>query len=277
MFGAACAFLPLPVDAAGDDEPTSQEQLDKLPVGMKVTHDPTPSRATDTSNRKGLQKYTWFFKTTVQPTDSDVKITEFGAYGWEGGKWVFRTITRKPFTAKDFADWYSCPDALAKKGKGYADTNNWVTGPELVAGKSRWYYIGVDGSGRRVKGEAVSEEKAELDPKRPTDKVGRGPADSCEIVRAGCSCPTRRCVPGEPSDRNGPFAGSPDRRLPGGVGPAGARARREDCLRLAGVDGILKFYSYSFITHRWSWPTPAVLGLRISLQFDHSPPGGSDI
>jgi hypothetical protein len=175
VLGAACALAALPAGAADDPEPTSLEVLNKLPVGLKVVHDPQPSLATETPGSKRRWRYTWFFKTTVRATDSDVKLTEFGAYSWVGGEWVFNTITGKPFTPKDFTDWYSCPGAALKKGKDYTDPNNWVTGNVLLASKSRWYYIGVDASGRRVKGAAVSEQKGEIDPKRPTDAVGRLP------------------------------------------------------------------------------------------------------
>jgi hypothetical protein len=184
---SACVFAVIPAGAADDPQPTPLEELDKLPVGLKVTHDPQPSRATKTGNRGRLGEYTWFFKTTVRAPDGDVKLTEFGAYWQSGRTWVFNTITGKPFTPKDFADWYSCPGAALRKGKDYTDPNNCVTGGAVQASKSRWYYIGVDGSGRRVKGEAVSEEKGEIDPKRPTDSVGQLPlglGPVCELARA---------------------------------------------------------------------------------------------
>jgi hypothetical protein len=92
-----------------------------------------------------------------------VKVTEFGAYVLVGRKWTFSTYTGKPFSGKDFADWYSCPDAMVRTGKEYSDPDNWTASAVLIAGKTRWYYIGVDRKGRRVKGEAISEEKGEID------------------------------------------------------------------------------------------------------------------
>lgn len=155
--------------AADDPKPTTIEELDKLPVGLKVVHDPNPARATETGGSERRRKYTWWFKTTITPTDSDVKIIEFGTYAWHGGKWVFTNFSGKAFSPKDFAEWYSCPDAAVKKGKAYTDPTNWASAQELAAGKARWYYVGVDAKGRRVKGEAVIEQKGELDPKRPKD------------------------------------------------------------------------------------------------------------
>ena len=155
---------------ADDPKPTTIQELDKLPVGLKVVHDPNPVRATETSRSKQLGKYTWWFKTTVTSTGSDVKIVEFGAYGWHNGKWVFSNFSGKPFSAKNFAAWYSCPGGVIKKGKAYTDPTNWGSAQELIGSKARWYYIGVDSKGRRVKGDAVLEAKGEIDPKRPKDK-----------------------------------------------------------------------------------------------------------
>ena len=33
----------------------------------------------------------------------------------------------------------------------------------------RWYYVGIDPKGEKVKGEAVIELKGEIDPKKPKD------------------------------------------------------------------------------------------------------------
>ena len=97
-----------------------------------------------------------------------MKAIEFGAYAWQGWKWVFVNFSGKSFSAKDFAEWYSCPDA--KEGKAYSDPTNWGSAQALAAGKARWYYIGIDGKGGRVKGEAIIVQKGEIDPKRPKDE-----------------------------------------------------------------------------------------------------------
>jgi hypothetical protein len=155
--------------AADDAKPTSLEELDKLPVALKVVHSPTPALATE-NDAKDRPKYRWWFQTTVSSVESDVTIVEFGAYHWLNDKWVFGNFTGKPFSGKDFSEWYSCPDAIIKEGKSFTDPTNWASGPKLVAGKARWYFIGVDKKGRRVKGEAIVELKGEIDPKRPKEK-----------------------------------------------------------------------------------------------------------
>src|SRR5271166_3259988 len=111
IFCWLCTLSAIPAGDADDPTPTPQDELDSLPISLKVSHDPQPSRATETPNSKRRWRYTWFFKTTVRATNGDVKLTEFGAYSWVNGKWVFNTITGNPFTPKDFADWYACPGA----------------------------------------------------------------------------------------------------------------------------------------------------------------------
>ncbi len=165
-----CLPLATPMRAADNVKPTTIEELEKLSLGLKVVHDPNPALATETAGSKRRNKYTWWFKTTVTATVPNVKVVEFGTYAKHDGKWVFANFSGKPFSAKDFAEWYSCPEALLKEGKAYTDPTNWGSAQELAAIKARWYYIGIDGKGRRVKGEAVIEQKGEIDPKRPKDR-----------------------------------------------------------------------------------------------------------
>ena len=158
--------------SSGADQPKfiTPEELDKLPVGLKVVHEPKVALATLTGKSDRRAKYTWWFKTTVSATGSEVRLVEFGAFSWQGGKWVARNVTGKPFTAEEFAKWYSCPKAVLEVGKTYADPTNWASDPELRAGKGRWYFIGIDAKGKRVKGEAVIELQAKIDPKKPKDR-----------------------------------------------------------------------------------------------------------
>jgi hypothetical protein len=156
--------------AAEEPKAITPDDLDKLPEGIKVTHEPKAALATLTGKSKFRLKYTWWYKTTVASTGDDVTIVEFGGFYWVEGKWVGGgSITGKPYTGKEFADWYKCPNAVLKKGKDCSDPTNWSTAPELVGGRCRWYFIGLDKNGRRVKGEAVIELKAEIDPKKPKD------------------------------------------------------------------------------------------------------------
>jgi len=150
------------------------EELDKIPVGIKVVHEPKVSLATLTGKSERRSKYTWWYKTTVSAA-TEVTIVEFGGFAWQEGKWVVAgSFTGKPYAAEEFAEWYRCPNAILKPGTLYSDPTNWSTAPELKAGKTRWYFIGVDGQGRRVKGEAIIELKAAIDPNKPEDPGHEG-------------------------------------------------------------------------------------------------------
>ena len=155
---------------ANDPGFITAEELGKLSIGLKVAHEPEVALATEIGRSASPAKYRWWYKTTVSAIGGEVTIVEFGALAWHDGRWVTGgSITERPYTAKEFADWYSCPNAVIKPGETYSDPTNWSSSSELLAEKSRWYYIGVDGSGRRVKGEAIVEQRAEIDPKRPKD------------------------------------------------------------------------------------------------------------
>ena len=161
----AVAFMGTPLLSADEPKPITPEELDELPVGIKVVHDPKTALATLTGKSERRLKYTWWYKTTVSATDGDVTVTEFGGFTWRDGKWV----AGRPFTAEEFAEWYKCPKAALKKGEAVEDPTNWSTDAELRAGKTRWYFVGTDSKGKRVKGEAILELKAEIDPKKPKD------------------------------------------------------------------------------------------------------------
>ena len=163
------------VPALAADEPTfiTAEELDELPTSIKVVHKPKAALATLTGKSERRAKYTWWYKTSVSATDEDVTIEEFGALVWWDGKWVNGgTFTGKPYAAEEFAEWYKCPRAVLKRGESFSDPTNWSSADDLRALKTRWYFVGVDAKGKRVKGEAVIKLKAEIDPKRPKDLVG---------------------------------------------------------------------------------------------------------
>lgn len=159
-------------EALGVEEPKyiTPGEFDKLPVGIKVVHEPKTARATLTGKSKRRAKYTWWYKTTVSATAGEVTILEFGAFVWKDDKWVNGvTFNGKPYTAEEFAEWYKSPKAVLKKGESFSDPTNWSSDAELRAGKIRWYFVGIDEKGKRVKGEAVIELKAEINPDMPKD------------------------------------------------------------------------------------------------------------
>jgi hypothetical protein len=137
-------------------------EIDALPAGIEVTHSPSAAKAT--LGGPGQSKYKWVYETSVRSTVGPLKIIEFGAFVSVRGKWIFSTFTHKPFTGDDFASWYNCPRSLLTQDTSFADHHNW--GANDVMPKeplvTRWYYVGVDSSGKRFKGDAVVEELPEL-------------------------------------------------------------------------------------------------------------------
>jgi hypothetical protein len=135
-------------------------ELSRLPIGLKIIHTPVRVKAVQEGD-SGL-RYTWTYKTTVRTLKKPVRIVEFGALVWREGRWQLKNFSGKPFTSKNFAEWYDCPGALLKPGRSYSDPHNWSGNNLLVTTTTRWYYIGRDSSGKRVKGEALITELGEV-------------------------------------------------------------------------------------------------------------------
>ncbi len=137
------------------------QKLKDISDGIIVKHTPDTVYAEKTG--KDTVIYYWNFVTIVKPMTQDLEIVEFGVYSWIGGMWVPNTITGKPFTNKDFREWYKCKKGKMKFGKEYSDKSNWARNPLLQKSKDLWYYIGMSKDGNIYKGTAMidclSEEK----------------------------------------------------------------------------------------------------------------------
>jgi hypothetical protein len=151
----SCSSIKTPDASTSSGKPP---ELGGIAVGLRVEHTPNPVPAV-LGDRSGL-KYTWVHRTTVTALHDDVTITEFGAFVWHNGQWVFSTIYDRPFNTKEFAEWYSCPAARIAKGRSFSDPHNYTGGPVLLASKTKWYFIGRNSKGQQVKGEAVVEHDA---------------------------------------------------------------------------------------------------------------------
>lgn len=136
------------------------KDLSSLSQGINVVHNPDKVKARPWDNER--YKFQWVFSTNVEARAGSVKILEFGCFYWSEDRWIFANYTGEPFSAKDFSEWYSCPGAELLAGHSYVDLHNWIGAGFLRAEKMMWYYIGIDEEGRRVKGESVVEELAEL-------------------------------------------------------------------------------------------------------------------
>lgn len=137
------------------EEVSLPEKLAIIPTGIEVVHSKTNVYAIQ--NEKDPVKYgqyKWQFETTVSSTNENLTIVEFGAYLWNGADWVFRSIYGRPFNQQEFSKWYSCENALIKKGQTCTDHNNWSKVDRLNGERIRtlWYFIGVNDKGQKFKG-----------------------------------------------------------------------------------------------------------------------------
>lgn len=128
-------------------------KLKDLPDGILVKHTPDIVYADKTG--KDTISYIWNFTTTVKPIGRDLEIIEFGVYTMINNEWVLSTITGKPFSNKDFREWYDCKKGKMKSGKEYSDKSNWYRNSLLQESKALWYYIGMSKEGELYKGSAI--------------------------------------------------------------------------------------------------------------------------
>lgn len=129
------------------------EDVRRLPIGLSIAHSPNPVCATS-EGRSGMP-FTWTFETSVRADATSLKIVEFGCFFERAGKWVFSNYTGRPFTGRDFAEWYNCPEATLAPSVTVRDPNNWSGHNQLIASRLIWYYIATDDHGRQFRGEAM--------------------------------------------------------------------------------------------------------------------------
>jgi hypothetical protein len=135
-------------------------ELEALPLGISVVHNPASVKATH--DPIGSWPYKWTYVTTVSSLAGVIEIEEFGMLGWNGKTWMFSNYTGAPFTSSDFASWYTCPNGLLRTGTVFVDPKNWSANRDLKDHVALWYFIGVDSSGKRVKGQAIVHQMGQL-------------------------------------------------------------------------------------------------------------------
>lgn len=150
-FVASATFVQADTDSHGPHAADiTMAELASLPEGLVVSHTPEqvePSVFGPTGSQYAHQ-------TTVQSTVGPVKIVEYGYLVEEDGHWTSAWNVQDKYSAKDFAELFGCPEAQVQTDQVY--TNEWNqsglnTGPEQMG---KWYFIGEDAQGNRVKGEA---------------------------------------------------------------------------------------------------------------------------
>jgi hypothetical protein len=141
-------------DLRQNNDPKLRE-LASLPVGLVVTHYPNPIQARVVSDDRW--PYVWSYLTMVRALSGPIRIKEFGAFAWKEGAWEFSSMTGKPYSARHFREWYSCPDGVVRPDSHCSDSRNWSRRSSPEDSQTLWYFIGVDEKGKRVKGEAIIE------------------------------------------------------------------------------------------------------------------------
>jgi hypothetical protein len=76
----------------------SHEELEKLPVGIKVVHEPEAPKARPARENSFGANYVWDYKTTVSSVAGIVRVSEFGAFVRIDGDWDHApTVTGRPY------------------------------------------------------------------------------------------------------------------------------------------------------------------------------------
>jgi hypothetical protein len=127
---------------------------------MEVIHSPSKVRSPVGPNAEGWP-YRWPFRTEVRAIDRPLTIVKFGICAWDGTRWVLPPNTRRYnagiLSQSQFKDWYSCPGARIEPGKSAIDPENWAGSHTRTSFRQKWFFIAVDGQGKRYKGEGVVE------------------------------------------------------------------------------------------------------------------------
>ncbi len=149
--------------AESTDAHEKLKELESMPVGIAVSHTPSPVLYTlNASNISGVE---WQFSTTVSAMTGSVTIVEFGYFVERNEQWTWNYENELPlfFTSSDFASEFDCPNALMVPGKSYTNPENQSAIDCVPEQFVKWYFIGLDAGGNRVKGEASIKLIAELD------------------------------------------------------------------------------------------------------------------
>ncbi len=139
-------------------------ELASLTEGLSVSHAPDPVRYT--SHIPSLSGVNWQYSTTVSSVAGPVTIIEFGYFVERNGQWGLSYGLEVPYTytSSDFAERYGCPNSELQPGGSYTDAQNRSVIDCVPEQMVKWYFIGLNANGDRVKGESNVKLLTELDP-----------------------------------------------------------------------------------------------------------------
>jgi len=119
------------------------EKLQSFKVGIEVMHFPK-----ENDPIKIKDNYYWKHATAILSKQSDVTITEFGAYLYYNDQWHLR----KSYNLKDLDKNFGTKKQIMLQGEPYVWSKNWRIDNRLFGGWAMWYFIGTNTDGETVCG-----------------------------------------------------------------------------------------------------------------------------
>ena len=148
-------------DIGIDDLPPLPEEISSLPIGILIEPEQSIVEAqhydgTYLSGLTGPNIHTWDRTLTISALDSEVRVIQYGVFGWHEGHWIDVTDEQKPYTAEELAEVLDCEDAILRVGESYisdsfGNVSNVLRDTPVFY---RWYFIG-EADGNRVRGEVT--------------------------------------------------------------------------------------------------------------------------
>lgn len=124
-------------------EDSIPEKLKGIKRAIKVNHFP---KENDPIKIKDL--YYWKHTTAILCKESEVTITEYGAYIFYNNTWNLR----KSYPLKELDKTFGTKKQHILQGQPYIWPNNWRVDKKLFGGWAMWYFIGKTTAGELVCG-----------------------------------------------------------------------------------------------------------------------------
>ena len=119
------------------------EKIKSLKRSIEVIHFPKENDPV-----KIDETYYWKHITSILYKESDLTITEYGAYIFYNGQWNLRQI----YSLKDLDKSFGTKKQKMNQAEPYTWAKNYRTGDQLFGGWALWYFIGETPSGAIVCG-----------------------------------------------------------------------------------------------------------------------------
>nr|WP_321247109.1 hypothetical protein [uncultured Psychroserpens sp.] len=122
---------------------STPEKLKQIKVGIEVLNFPKENHPI-----KIEDNYYWKHTTVILCQDSEITITEYGAYLYYNNTWNLR----KSYPLKELDKNFGTKKQIMQQGQPYVWANNWRVGEKLFGGWAMWYFIGKDKNGNTICG-----------------------------------------------------------------------------------------------------------------------------